>query len=258
MTAPSSEQPARETPLLDPNEVHVWSVQLQPRQTDDHWTILSPDERWRADRFRFALDRNRFVAARSLLRQLLGHYVDSSPRDIQFDYAEQGKPYIRGSNLRFNLSHSGGIALYAVTVDREVGVDLESSWTQIDLVSILQRGFSARERSLLTKMKAGEREHAALIAWVRKEAVAKALGVGLGFPLHLVETEPGAPAQAYRVGLGSGHNWFLWDVPIDGDYVGALAAPDRHLWIRWFRALPDNDSSSWPFRSVSRGGHSGG
>ena len=73
--------------------------------------------------------RKRWIVARGLLRAILGGYLDMRPDRLQFCYGPNGKPartrQLGGEVFRFNLSHSYGLALYAVTQGREIGIDLE-------------------------------------------------------------------------------------------------------------------------------------
>ena len=119
-------QPATTThPALRCGEVHVWRAHC--RTSRRVCGVLSPAEWVRAGRFHFERDRERFVAARGLLRTILGRYLELPPRELQFSFGAHGKPALEGvaSTLRFNLSHSDDLLLLAVSHAREVGVDVE-------------------------------------------------------------------------------------------------------------------------------------
>ncbi|HEY9646598.1 MAG TPA: 4'-phosphopantetheinyl transferase, partial [Chroococcidiopsis sp.] len=121
------------------DRVHVWMACLERSPADQTmlYGLLSADEQERAARFYFELDRQRFIASRGLLRQILGRYLDCDPQAIAFSYAERGKPLLMGDfggdpsgdkapcAVQFNLSHSGAIALYAIGQDRRIGIDIE-------------------------------------------------------------------------------------------------------------------------------------
>ena len=115
--------PAR--PLkLGSDEVHVWraSLDVTALQVQSLQQSLTGDERKRAVRFYFCKDREHFIAARGLLRLILGCYLDIEPAQLRFWYSPYGKPALAsefGKNrLRFNVSHSHGLALYAITWGR--------------------------------------------------------------------------------------------------------------------------------------------
>src|ERR1700723_304187 len=121
-----------ESPLsLPEDEVQLWRIDLEALGGDEsRWQrLLSPDESARAARYHFARDRQRFVAARALLRTILASYLATDPGSVHFSYSKKEKPSLgpahAGSNVRFNVTHSGGIALLAFTRRREIGVDVE-------------------------------------------------------------------------------------------------------------------------------------
>ncbi len=187
---------------LSRDEVHVWRASLvrPPAQIQAFQGVLTPDELERAGRFCFQGDAERFVAARAILRAILGSYLGLKPNQIHLRYTAHGKPYLPAASerekLRFNLSHSRGLALYAVTRGREVGVDLESLDTGFDCEPIAVRFFSQRENATLAALPAERRREAFFACWTRKEAYIKARGAGLGIPLQQFDVSlvPGEPA----------------------------------------------------------------
>src|SRR6267378_1167279 len=112
-------------------EVHVWSAQLDRDVEDlDHlWTTLSSEERSRSMSFYFARDRERFIAARGILRNVLARYLRPSARELRFSYSASGKPALAGQSetddICFNLSHADDVAIYAVGRFTRIGIDLE-------------------------------------------------------------------------------------------------------------------------------------
>src|SRR5579863_8613710 len=116
---------------LPEDEIHLWRVDLESIGADEfRWRqVLSSDELTRAARFHFSRDRQRFVAARAWLRTILGGYLRTDPRSLTFTYSKREKPSLGpdfgSSDVRFNVSHSSGIALLAFTRGREIGVDVE-------------------------------------------------------------------------------------------------------------------------------------
>ncbi|MGL6345273.1 MAG: 4'-phosphopantetheinyl transferase family protein, partial [Waterburya sp.] len=135
-------------PRLDHNQVHVWRANLDLPTTaiEELAAILSHDEIARANRFRFTKDRNRFIAARSILRQLLGKYLQITPDKLEFEYSDRGKPRLSASMpnsfLQFNVSHSHEYALYGFIYDQAIGVDIEYLREMSDAVKIAERFFS--------------------------------------------------------------------------------------------------------------------
>jgi len=115
---------------LASDEVHSWcaSLDVSPETCARLYATLTPDERSRSAHFQFERDRQRFIAAHGVLRDLLGRYLQTQPGRIRFVYNAFGKPEVSpefGNRLRFNLSHSGGLALIAIATASNVGVDVE-------------------------------------------------------------------------------------------------------------------------------------
>ena len=149
--------------------------------------VLSADEHARAERFYFQKDRERFMVARGLLRTVLGRYLNQEPSQLRFCYSPYGKPALAtgsGRNtLRFNVSHSHGLALYAITCGRELGVDVELIRPELPDEEIAERFFSFQEVSGLRALPPNMRLEAFFNCWTLKEAYIKARGEGLSLPL---------------------------------------------------------------------------
>ena len=139
--------PAPERPALDGDEVHVWRASLdtsKPR-VSALLSTLSNDEAERARRFRFRKHRDRYVVGRGVLRAVLAQYLDTPPDRLRFCYSEHGKPSLAGeAALRFNVSHSDALALYAIAGSRELGVDLERRRNDRVDQEVAERFFSGR------------------------------------------------------------------------------------------------------------------
>jgi 4'-phosphopantetheinyl transferase len=223
---------------LAAGEVHVWGAGLDELGTDGMLSLLSGDERSRADRFHFTRDRQRFVAARGLLRRLLGHYLDRDPCELRFAYGPRCKPSLPG--LRFNVSHSGGLGLLAFSRDHEVGVDIECERSVPEAESIARRYFSVREVAELGGLSETERLRAFFLCWTRKEAFIKATGDGLSQPLDAfdVTLAPGEPARLLRIEGkdDEARRWWLEDLEPAAGFAAALAVerrPERIACWRW-------------------------
>ena len=240
LTSPTFLEVPPQAPLkLDGGTVHVWQARLDQfaGRQGQLLGLLSADEQERAERFHFANDRSHFIAARGLLRTLLGRYLDSPPQQLSFSYSPYGKPALTGEDdgraLRFNVSHSHGVALYAVAREREVGVDVE--YVRHDMVgeSIAERFFSAREVATLRSLPAEVQPEAFFNCWTRKEAFIKAIGEGLSFPLDQFEVslDPGEPAALINIrdDPQEASRWSLQSLPVDEGYVAALAV-EGHEW----------------------------
>jgi phosphopantetheine--protein transferase-like protein len=221
------------------DEVHVWRATLDRSEAEirELRQTLTADEQRRADRFVFEKDRIHFTAGRGILRALLAAYLGHDPRALRFTYNLQGKPALAGETgpaaPRFNLSHSHGLALFALAWDRELGVDLE--WMRPDFASeeIAERFFSPQEVAVLRKVPLGQRPEAFFACWSRKEAYIKARGMGLSIPLDQfdVTLAPGEPAclLATREDPAQLGRWSMVSLPPAPGFQGALAV-EGHGW----------------------------
>ncbi len=213
-----------ESPLALPeNEVQLWRVDLEA-------IVLSSDETARASRFHFPRDRQRFVASRAWLRTILAGYLVVDPKTESFSYSKREKPSLgpgnAGSDVAFNVSHSGGVALFAFTRRRDIGVDVEQVRRESDLNTIARRFFSAHEQNQLAAMDSEERIEAFFRCWTRKEAYIKATGDGFSLPLCQFDvslTASDASALlATRPDASEAGRWLLREVPGGPGCIAAL------------------------------------
>ncbi|MCG9892175.1 MAG: 4'-phosphopantetheinyl transferase superfamily protein [Thermosynechococcaceae cyanobacterium MS004] len=190
---------------LTDDEIHLWKAPLScfTAQLQALAALLSPDEQQRAARFCFDKDRHQYWASRGLLRLILATYLCEQPRALRFIYGPYGKPALdpeRHAELRFNLSHSRGLALFAIARRYAVGVDLEFKRPDLQWQQIVEQFFSAQECRTLQQLPAQQQLSAFFDGWTRKEAYLKAKGQGLSLPLNQVEVSlsPDQPAALLR------------------------------------------------------------
>jgi 4'-phosphopantetheinyl transferase len=228
-----------ETVFLRDDEVHVWKASLKPKSPSVQSLILtlSPDERARAERFYFQRDREHFIVARGLLRVILGRYLNTEPGQLQLCYNAYGKPALScqsGSHgLRFNLSHSHELALYAITRGREIGIDIERIRPDMVENQIAERFFSPCEVRALRSLPPSLQPVGFFNCWTRKEAYIKARGKGLSLPLDQFDVSliPGEAAAVLRVSGDPQEpsRWSPRELVPDPGYAGAVIA-EGHDW----------------------------
>jgi 4'-phosphopantetheinyl transferase len=202
---------------LHAGALHIWRADLDAvgRQIE---RLLDELERERAARIVREPARRRWIAARGVLRMLLGAYLGMEPSALRFAWGASGKPKLalpEAGRLRFSLSHSGGLAVYALTEIGAVGVDVELVRRRVGDRRRLQEAALARrllggapdERLRGLDARAQRRE--LLRAWVRREAEGKRLGVG-------VRNASGRP-QA------SGAGPWIAELELGQEAVGAVA-----------------------------------
>jgi 4'-phosphopantetheinyl transferase len=173
------------------NVVHVWTVRQDAddvqRRLPGYDSVLTDDERVRARRFMHEGDRGRFVIGRALARTMLSHFGGLGPRSWPIVIDEHGRPelgpYDGGvPDLRFNLSHTHGLVACALTVGRDVGVDVEDIQRRV-VHELPERFFSPREVADLRALPRAQQDAVFFDYWTLKEAYIKARGLGLALPL---------------------------------------------------------------------------
>lgn len=217
-------------PQLTPHQPHIWCVPLQAEQEQlqQWWRLLSPDEQKKAERYRFEKNTRQYIQARGILRQLLGEYLDCSPDSIEFGYNTYDKPTLQPENkLKFNVSHSGEMALLAFNWEDEIGVDIEDSTREIEIDVVAKHFFSPNEVNTLMALPLSEQQITFFNCWTRKEAIIKALGTGLAFPLNQFEVsmKVGSPARllATHWDPEEAANWYMASFTPAENYIGAFA-----------------------------------
>jgi 4'-phosphopantetheinyl transferase len=236
---------------LSQGDVHVWSASLELEAPRLHrlQRTLSEDELSRAERFYFRKDREHFIAARGILRAILSLYLDRAPDQLPFCYGDRGKPALAITSgqekLCFNLSHAQGLALYAIAMGREVGIDLEHSRPIPDAEQIAARFFSPRENAVFRALPSSDKQEAFFNCWTRKEAYIKAIGDGLARPLDRFEVSlrPGEPARLLSIEEDplETRRWSLRELTPAPGFVAAIAV-QGHGWQlvcwQWSDFLP--------------------
>ena len=223
---------------LEPNEVHVWRLRLPEAGTPAADSLLSrlrprlaADELTREAKFAIEPARVQYVIARVALRELLAGYCDTTAASIQFDKAERGKPSARDLPVRFNVSHSGRVALIAVSRDLEIGVDVEQVWQDDDPYRLADRYFSANELAALTGLPEAARTEAFFWIWTRKEAYIKARGDGLFLGLDSFDVtcgpHPSPQLLASRKHPDDVARFAMFNIDVDAEYPASLLAERR-------------------------------
>ena len=221
---------------LAADEVHVWSAVLDRTAAEiaELAALLASDELERVARMHCARTHVEFTVGRGLLRTLLAAYLDVDPMRIRFALGQAGKPELRepaGTGLHFNVTHSHGLALYALTRRCPVGVDVEQVRPLSDFLGLAERYFSPREVAILRGLPDEHRTEAFFHAWTRKEAFLKARGVGLSYGLERVEVTLGRLEPARLLRLDGEERaagcWSLCNLEPAPGFIGALALEEH-------------------------------
>ena len=217
---------------LSPGVVHVWRAHLDdsPGQAARCLPYLSEEERERAERCRVPRHQYQFVSTRCILRRLLSHYAGVPAANLRIESNLQGKPTLTDPSLlplQFNVSHTTGMALLAVTVEYAVGIDVERIGRAVTDYDIASRYFSPRESAYLASLSPDNRRQEFLTYWTCKEAYLKMRGIGLSGGLaqcEIVFDPEGVKADVSLTDEASRKNeCSLFRVNAGHAHVGALA-----------------------------------
>lgn len=237
---------------LKSGEIHLWLAHLDRnlnalpalKQT------LGPEELAKAGHFRSELDRNRYIFAHGALRTILARYLKTRPGEPVFRYGLQGKPELTSGGVRFNMSHSHNLVLYAISRAPDVGVDVERMRAGIE--EDVVRSFSLKALRILEALPQRARRRAFFQGWTRMEAYSKARGEGLTLGLESFEVflDQSNPVLLPALGdAGQEWPWWLHDLSPRRGYVAAVAVrgkcrltcwkwPAHEIGLRQFRSQP--------------------
>ncbi len=221
------------------NSIHLWYCNFDEnlKNLPYYTTLLSEDEVARSLRFKFKKDRQSYVISRGVLRVLLGKYTHEKPEQLEFAYGKQGKPGLN-SPIKFNISHSGNMAVFGFTINDEIGVDIEYIKPDVEVMHLAENFFSETEIAMLKSLPEAIQKRAFYRCWTRKEAFIKAEGSGLSFPLDQfsvsVDDDTVAKLLETKWNTNQKNNWALHSCVPKADYIAAVAVENSlstHLKI---------------------------
>lgn len=205
-------EPAARQTTPTQGAVHLWYAPLERlrERLAAYTELLDPVEVDRMRRFRFTIDRERFILGHGLLRTLLGGYLERDPSLLRFTRGPYGKPFLERKDLRFNLSDTKDAVLIAFASGLELGADIETMAREVDHKAVSEHYFTPPEIRVIEA--ADDPKRRFLELWTRKEAVLKASGVGIMDDLRVLRVD--APRNSML---------------IDHEAFVAMAAPQYHV-----------------------------
>lgn len=234
------------TILVLPNEgADLWRIDGIVSERLDVHGLLAEEEAARAARFRHARDRNAYINTRAALRTLLGRYLDETPTSLVFEYGRFGKPrlarLVDRPELRFNVSHSGTVALIAIAIAREVGIDVEEVRPLPDIPEMVSLYFAESERDRLIALPEETRTAEFFRLWTLKEAHLKAMGIGWS---QWLSSEPDSDRTSATIGESAScgrvpGRWTSRSLALGPDYAGAVVAEGVGTQFRLFATRSD-------------------
>jgi 4'-phosphopantetheinyl transferase len=235
---------------LKDDEVHLWRVDRMHRRHPPRglWETLAPPELHKVGQFRSKADSTRYTTVRGALRHVLARYLGRSPRELVFRYGAHGKPELADGAIRFNVSHSGDLALLAVSATSDVGIDVEHIGAGAEKEDV-EWIFPAQTLRSLMELPQPARELAFLQGWTRMEAYSKARGEGLPSNLETFDQFlwPCAIGNHLRREKDRERNgWWFHDFSPRRGYIAALTARGRGRHVRYWKWPGPEGSRDWP------------
>jgi len=177
-----------------------------------------------------------YIVCRGFCKSLIAKYLNIEPCDVHFRYGKNGKPYLdHGSKVQFNITHAGRIVALAMTACIELGVDVEYHDTSVDTIKLAKHFFAVDEYRHILSTSVEHRTQAFFECWTRKEALIKATGDGLSFPLHQFVVNFGTPNEARLLHTywdpAEATDWQLYNISIGEDYSGAIAIKAKDMKV---------------------------
>jgi 4'-phosphopantetheinyl transferase len=217
--------------------IELWASfhddELCAAQEARYLELLDAAERAQRARFHFVRDRTRYLVTRALVREILSRHAPIAPTQWRFRAGRHGRPVICNEHpacagLEFNVSHTRGLVVLAVTRDRAVGVDVENLRARSLSLELAERYFEAVEVASILRLPPAQRERRCFEHWIFKEAYLKARGFGLAAPLDAVRLDFETPGEV-RLDLDSSleddaKRWHLWQLQLSPDHLVALCA----------------------------------
>jgi 4'-phosphopantetheinyl transferase len=225
---------------IDSGQVHLWLAYLDEitdaRLLAEYRLMLSEEEQRRQFRFHFERDRHRYLVTRAMQRTVLSRYVDIAPSAWRFTVNDYGRPSIAAEHagargIEFNLSHTDGLVVMAVTRERAIGVDVENVRTREADIEIADRYFAHEEVLALHLLPDEKQKQRFFEYWTLKESYIKARGMGLSISLERFAFSLEDPKQI-RLSIDPGlrdhaGRWRVWQLRVDQDHLTALCAEGR-------------------------------
>lgn len=242
---------------IQSGDIHLWITRPGQHQQAEllqrYKGLLTAEEITRQQRYRFAKDQHNALITRAFVRDLLSHYADVAPQDWRFDKGEKDKPEIVNPPLplRFNLSHTEGLIICAVTHNDDIGCDVEFIERNNDILGIADRYFSPTEVREMFSLPTEQQRSRFFDYWTLKESYIKAWGLGLAIPLDdfTFHIQPGSNTHIndgirlsfapHRIDYPElWHSWLLYPNSTHRMAISVRSQPEARYRLRFFESTP--------------------
>lgn len=197
------------------------------------WGLLCEQERNRVNEFYFETSKLRFIVSRGMLRILLSYYTNISSSNIDFCTNKYGKLFLKNyPELQFNMSYSNKIICYAFTLFHPLGVDVEWKNPDFDISTVIEFVLTPTEQKFFMGANLEEKSSIFYEIWSKKEALVKAIGVGLSYPIHTIDVihvnsmEP-IYLKTFEEENRGKQEWYVYPINELSGYSCAIATDDK-------------------------------
>jgi len=234
-------------PIVE-GSAHIWTADLIVWRSyaERLRSLLSEEEKDRLARLKITNKREEFLCSRGILRIILSRYVAEDPDKLPINYTPAGKPFLPGTGIQFNISHSKDFLLCGISLNKQIGLDIQEIYSISSLDRIINNFFSPAETRYLHTLPSGEtyREHFFAI-WTAKESYLKAVGDGIQGSFNQISIIPeSVDLKIFKLDLPdtpkTEMNWTIKSVEVSQGYSAALAYDGKLDKVRRFEFLPED------------------
>jgi len=234
-------------------EAHVWFIRpdlIRNKTTlDVCMRMLSEQEREQCQRFRFPEDSHHYLVSHALVRNVLSKYVEVPPYGWVFSRSDHGRPEVANPGLppmRFNLSHTKGLAACIVTLSSDCGIDVEKIYARHNPIGVAKRMFSSPEYEHMQQLNGRVQLEYFFTRWTLREAYVKARGIGISFPTRKlnfnIEYSNGINVEFQSEMQDTSEDWQFQLLPLTNEHITAVAIRrDNHSNKSIITRVVEND-----------------
>lgn len=214
------------------NKVLIFTVNLTSHinNVSTYWEYLSIQEKIKASKYYTEYLSKKYIISHGILRYILGFYTKQHPQKIEFNYSEYGKPFLKNSNIQFNMSHSCNMVSYMIALNYRVGIDIELHDKNLNIEDFADLVLTPEEYKYLSSLKSRDKLRLFYILWTKKEALVKAIGQGLSYPINTIEVIRLLSGKG--VLLNDKNNelrqpWYCYELEVPENYSGAIGIENK-------------------------------
>ena len=214
------------------NKAFIFIVNLTSciNNVSTYWEYLSVQEKTKANNYYTEYLSNKYIISHGILRYILSFYTKQYPQKIEFNYSEYGKPFLNNSNIQFNMSHSHNMISYMIALNYRVGIDIELHDKNLNIEELAGYVLTPEEHKYLSSLKPRDKLSFFYTLWTKKEALVKAIGQGLSYPINTIEVMrllPGKGILLNDMNNELSQQWYCYEIEVPENYSGAIGIENK-------------------------------